>query len=147
MSCATKCKCFHIPSDHVLRAIQILFQPLFLLVALSNSHCTQNRHDPASLDRFPRDLHSAFVLHLTMGKASDDNYRPNPDSEANSARYPPQTTTICHTALLEDSLPPTGAVPSSSIRVGDLVLLEKNQRVPANLCSARTNWMARQVGS
>jgi phospholipid-translocating ATPase len=68
-----------------------------------------------------------------MGKASDDNYRPNPDSEANSARYPPQTTTICHTALLEDSLPPTGAVPSSSIRVGDLVLLEKNQRVPANL--------------
>ncbi|KAH9956724.1 hypothetical protein BC827DRAFT_1157644 [Russula dissimulans] len=31
-------------------------------------HCTQNR--------FPRDLHSAFVLHLTMGKASDDNYRP-----------------------------------------------------------------------
>ncbi|KAH9952652.1 hypothetical protein BC827DRAFT_1387518 [Russula dissimulans] len=34
--------------------------------------------------------------------------------------------------LLEDSLPPTRAVPSSSIRVGDPVLFEKNQRVSAD---------------
>jgi len=41
--------------------------------------------------------------------------------------------------LLEDSLPPTSAVPSSPIRVGDRVLLEKNQRAPADLVLLRTD--------
>ncbi|KAH9956731.1 hypothetical protein BC827DRAFT_742924 [Russula dissimulans] len=69
-----------------------------------------------------------------MGNEAYNDYKRDlRDHAANSARYPPQTTTICHTTLLVDSLPPTCAVPSSSIRVGDLVLLEKNQRVPADL--------------
>ncbi|KAH9956718.1 hypothetical protein BC827DRAFT_1385887 [Russula dissimulans] len=41
--------------------------------------------------------------------------------------------------LLEDSLPPTRAVPSCSIRVGDPVLFEKNRRVSADLVLLRTD--------
>ncbi|KAF8497269.1 hypothetical protein F5888DRAFT_1889856 [Russula emetica] len=48
-------------------------------------------------------------------------------------------------SLFEGDFPPTCSVLSSSIRIGDLVLLEKNQRELAS--SAPTNWMARLIGS
>lgn len=88
----------------------------------------------------------AFVLLVTMGKEAYDDYKRNlRDREANSARYLILTS---HSSSdgehlsnfrLEDNLTPTRPVPSSSIRVGDLVLLEKNQRVPADLVLLRTS--------
>jgi phospholipid-translocating ATPase len=81
-----------------------------------------------------------------MGKEAYDDYKRNlRDREANSARYLILTS---HSSSdgehlsnfrLEDNLTPTRPVPSSSIRVGDLVLLEKNQRVPADLVLLRTS--------
>ncbi|KAI0042746.1 phospholipid-translocating P-type ATPase [Auriscalpium vulgare] len=81
----------------------------------------------------------AFVLVVTMGKEAYDDYKRNlRDREANSARY----------LLLEPSggeqdveegISHTRAVPSSSIRVGDLIVLEKNQRVPADVVLLRTS--------
>ena len=81
-----------------------------------------------------------------MGKEAYDDYKRNlRDREANSARY---LILASHSSSgdddlsnfrLEDNLPPTRSVPSSSIRVGDLVLLEKNQRVPADLVLLRTS--------
>jgi phospholipid-translocating ATPase len=93
----------------------------------------------------------AFVLLVTMGKEAYDDYKRNlRDREANSARYlvlasrsssssPSNDDDELSHSLLEDNLPPTRSVPSSSIRVGDLVLLEKNQRVPADLVLLRTS--------
>ncbi|KAH9956708.1 phospholipid-translocating P-type ATPase [Russula dissimulans] len=90
----------------------------------------------------------AFVLLVTMGKEAYDDYKRNlRDREANSARYLVLASHSSASAddddlsrgLLEGNLPPTRAVPSSSIRVGDLVLLEKNQRVPADLVLLRTS--------
>lgn len=89
----------------------------------------------------------AFVLLVTMGKEAYDDYKRNlRDREANSARYlvlaslssPSGDDELSH-SLLEGNLPPTRSVPSSSIRVGDLVLLDKNQRVPADLLLLRTS--------
>ncbi|KZT21321.1 protein transporter [Neolentinus lepideus HHB14362 ss-1] len=77
----------------------------------------------------------AFVLCVTMGKEAYDDYqRYLRDREANSARY----LTLDSTEPM-DSGPHTRSVPSSSLRVGDLVLLEKNQRVPADLVLLRTS--------
>ena len=83
-----------------------------------------------------------------MGKEAYDDYKRNlRDREANSARYlvlasgassPSDEEELSH-SLLEGDSPPTRSVPSSSIRVGDLVLLEKNQRVPADLILLRTS--------
>jgi phospholipid-translocating ATPase len=83
-----------------------------------------------------------------MGKEAYDDYKRNlRDREANSARYLVLASSsssstdddeLSH-SLLEGDLPPTRSVPSSSIRVGDLVLLEKNQRVPADLILLRTS--------
>lgn len=72
-----------------------------------------------------------------MGKEAYDDWKRNQrDHEANSAKY----------LILEpspsgrrDPSPPTRAIPSSKLRVGDLVLLEKNQRVPADLILLRTS--------
>jgi phospholipid-translocating ATPase len=85
----------------------------------------------------------AFVLFVTMGKEAYDDYKRNRrDREANSQKY-----------LILESLPPsmddssalsrensylnahanTRSVPSSFLRVGNLVRLEKNQRVPADM--------------
>ena len=90
----------------------------------------------------------AFVLLVTMGKEAYDDYKRNlRDREANSARYlvlalgassPSDEEEQSH-SLLQGDFPPTRSVPSSSIRVGDLVLLEKNQRVPADLILLRTS--------
>lgn len=70
-----------------------------------------------------------------MGKEAYDDYKRHlRDREANSQKYlifvPPQSP---------DSGPHTRSVPSSSLRVGDLVVLEKNQRVPADMVLLRTS--------
>ncbi|GBE86868.1 Probable phospholipid-transporting ATPase [Sparassis crispa] len=78
----------------------------------------------------------AFVLCVTMGKEAYDDYQRNlRDREANSQRY----LVLEHSADLHDSGPHTRSVPSSSLRVGNLVVLEKNQRVPADLVLLRTS--------
>jgi phospholipid-translocating ATPase len=83
-----------------------------------------------------------------MGKEAHDDYKRNlRDREANSARYlvlasgasSPSDEEELSRSLLEGDFPATRSVPSSSIRVGDLVLLEKNQRVPADLILLRTS--------
>ncbi len=83
-----------------------------------------------------------------MGKEAYDDYKRNlRDREANSARYLILASGVSsHSdeeglshSLLEGESPPTRPIPSSSIRVGDLVLLEKNQRVPADLILLRTS--------
>ncbi|KAH9913487.1 protein transporter [Fomitopsis serialis] len=87
----------------------------------------------------------AFVLFVTMGKEAFDDYKRNlRDREANSARYliftPPTTISRSSSSDLDrDDGPHTRSVPSSALRVGDLVLLEKNQRVPADLVLLRTS--------
>lgn len=77
----------------------------------------------------------AFVLFVTMGKEAYDDYKRNlRDREANSQKY-----LILESPPSLDSGPHTRAVPSSSLRVGDLIHLEKNQRVPADLVLLRTS--------
>ncbi|KAJ7430851.1 hypothetical protein B0H11DRAFT_2133613 [Mycena galericulata] len=88
----------------------------------------------------------AFVLCVTMGKEAFDDYKRNlRDREANSQKYlvldPPSATD--NSSALESAYiaahANTRAVPSSSLRVGDLVRLEKNQRVPADLVLLHTS--------
>ena len=55
--------------------------------------------------------------------------------EANSQKY----LILDPSSLNSDALPTTRAIPSSRLRVGDLVVLEKNQRVPADLVLLRTS--------
>lgn len=65
-----------------------------------------------------------------MGKEAYDDYQRHlRDREANSQKYSIINAT---TGIMK-------AVPSSSIRVGDLVYLEKNQRVPADMVLLRTS--------
>jgi len=86
------------------------------------------------------------VLSVTIGKEAYDDYKRHlRDKEANSQRY---------LILQRDSYSPdpssaeeaylnthanTRSVPSSSLRVGDLIHLEKNQRVPADVVLLRTS--------
>ncbi|KAJ2797332.1 putative aminophospholipid-translocase, partial [Coemansia helicoidea] len=68
-----------------------------------------------------------FVLLVTMGKELlDDLARRRRDAEANAQRY--------------QRLTPDGpqVVASAKLAVGDLVLIEKNQRVPADMVLLRT---------
>ncbi|KAJ2333663.1 putative aminophospholipid-translocase [Coemansia sp. RSA 2681] len=68
-----------------------------------------------------------FVLLVTMAKEwHDDHARRRRDSEANGQKY--------------QRLTATGAqvVASAKIRVGDFILIEKNQRVPADVVLLRT---------
>ncbi|EDR01002.1 aminophospholipid-transporting P-type ATPase [Laccaria bicolor S238N-H82] len=87
----------------------------------------------------------AFVLCVTMGKEAYDDYKRHMrDTEANSQRYLvlDRPTTHDESSLEEVYLNThanTRSVPSSSLRVGDLVHLEKNQRVPADLILLRTS--------
>jgi len=80
-----------------------------------------------------------------MGKEAYDDYKRHlRDREANSQRYLvlDQPTTHDDSSLEEVYLNThanTRSVPSSSLRVGDLVHLEKNQRVPADLILLRTS--------
>ena len=81
----------------------------------------------------------AFVLFVTMGKEAYDDYKRHlRDKEANSAKYLILEPSGVDTTHFNDG-PHTRSVPSSSIRVGDLILLEKNQRVPADLVLLRTS--------
>ncbi|KAF9049632.1 protein transporter [Hymenopellis radicata] len=82
----------------------------------------------------------AFVLFVTLGKEAYDDYkRYVRDREANSQKYliiePPGHSS----SSLLDTHANTRSVPSSSIRVGDLVKLEKNQRVPADMVLLHTS--------
>ena len=82
----------------------------------------------------------AFVLFVTMGKEAYDDYKRHlRDNEANSAKYLILESSGIDAPSSLDGGPHTKAVPSSSIRVGDLILLEKNQRVPADLVLLRTS--------
>lgn len=68
-----------------------------------------------------------FVLFLTLGKeAIDDFKRYVRDKEANSEKYK---------KIMRDGI---HIVPSSTLCVGDLVILEKNQRVPADMVVLKT---------
>ncbi|KAI6041769.1 hypothetical protein EDC04DRAFT_2665360 [Pisolithus marmoratus] len=79
----------------------------------------------------------AFVLCVTMGKEAYDDYKRHlRDREANSQKYLTLVPPLSH---IPDSGPHTRSVPSSSLRVGDLVILEKNQRVPADMVLLRTS--------
>jgi phospholipid-translocating ATPase len=78
-----------------------------------------------------------------MGKEAYDDYKRNlRDREANSQKYlilqPPA---VSRESVMEVGLY-TRSVPSSSLRVGDLVHLEKNQRVPADVVLLRTSDMS-----
>ncbi|ODN83796.1 phospholipid-translocating ATPase [Cryptococcus wingfieldii CBS 7118] len=94
----------------------------------------------------------AFVLAVTMGKEAYDDYlRFKRDQEANSTRYlvllPQPPTPEPNQFTLEDETPnhrhlprpQTRSTPASSIKVGDMVLLEKNQRVPADMVLLTTS--------
>ena len=82
----------------------------------------------------------AFVLTVTMGKEAYDDYKRNlRDREANSQKYLVLDVSSYHSEASPDGGPHTRSVPSSQLCVGDLVLLEKNQRVPADLVLLRTS--------
>ncbi|KAK0477044.1 hypothetical protein IW261DRAFT_1488351 [Armillaria novae-zelandiae] len=88
----------------------------------------------------------AFVLFVTMGKEAYDDYkRYLRDREANSQKYlvvgPPSSSesVSSHHNTYLDTHANTRSVPSSSLRVGDLVRLEKNQRVPADMVLLHTS--------
>lgn len=86
----------------------------------------------------------AFVLFVTMGKEAYDDYKRNlRDREANSQKYlildPPATSILSREESYLNTHANTRSVPSSSLRVGDLIHLEKNQRVPADMVLLRTS--------
>ncbi|KAE8258379.1 hypothetical protein A4X13_0g1710 [Tilletia indica] len=100
----------------------------------------------------------AFVLCVTIGKEAFDDYtRFKRDVESNSAPYKLLVPASEAAAVISKSGNSAGrkrafadleqqqgrgsamvAVPSSRLRVGDLVFLEKNQRVPADMVLLRT---------
>ncbi|PWN48183.1 putative NEO1-P-type ATPase [Violaceomyces palustris] len=94
----------------------------------------------------------AFVLFVTIGKEAVDDYaRYKRDVESNSAPYKllvPSDSALAVALASKARPPPAGldsggkarivSVPSSKIRVGDLVILEKNQRVPADMVLLQT---------
>ncbi|WFC97233.1 P-type phospholipid transporter [Malassezia brasiliensis] len=74
----------------------------------------------------------SFVLCVTIGKEAVDDYaRHRRDAEANSAPYAVLVPAAHGGTAVE-------VVPASRLRVGDLVLLHKNQRVPADLVLLKT---------
>ena len=88
----------------------------------------------------------AFVLSVTMGKEAYDDYkRYLRDREANSQKYPvldyasDSRSSVSREEEYLNSSARARSVPSSSLRVGDLVRLEKNQRVPADMVLLHTS--------
>ncbi|OAD71393.1 hypothetical protein PHYBLDRAFT_31637 [Phycomyces blakesleeanus NRRL 1555(-)] len=68
-----------------------------------------------------------FVLLVTISKeAMDDYQRHKRDKEANSQQY----QTLTSSGLIN--------IPSSKIRVGDLIVVHKDQRIPADMILLRT---------
>lgn len=87
----------------------------------------------------------AFVLAITIGKEAYDDYqRYLRDVAANSTRYKilDRTGLALH-GTTTDAAPlttlPSTSIASSKLRVGDLVLITKNQRVPADCVLLRTS--------
>ena len=75
-----------------------------------------------------------------MGKEAYDDYlRYRRDKEANSTRYLRLLPHSSSSADLDLPRPQTKSIPASTIKVGDMVLLEKNQRVPADLVLLSTS--------
>ena len=73
---------------------------------------------------------------MTIGKEAFDDYkRYLRDREANSQRY----SVLDRATAASGGDSPMRSVPSSALRVGDLVFLEKNQRVPSDLVLLRTS--------
>lgn len=87
----------------------------------------------------------AFVIAITMGKEAYDDYcRYLRDREANSTRYLVVTPQPAISGANADDASKayalnTRATPSAAINVGDMVLLEKNQRVPADMVLLTTS--------
>ncbi|GAA5987421.1 hypothetical protein JCM5350_002754 [Sporobolomyces pararoseus] len=96
----------------------------------------------------------AFVLAVTIGKEAFDDYkRYLRDKSANSTLYSlldisrapsslsaPHSHHVSSTPDLPSSHPaPLKPTPSSNLKVGDLVHLEKNDRVPADILLLRTS--------
>ena len=88
----------------------------------------------------------AFVLAVTIGKEAYDDYiRYLRDRNANSARYSLLTSSAApsphshHASSSNPASAPFKPTPSSQLRVGDLVHLEKNDRVPADILLLRTS--------
>ncbi|ORY37212.1 phospholipid-translocating P-type ATPase [Rhizoclosmatium globosum] len=82
----------------------------------------------------------AFVLLVTLGKeAADDLERMRRDTEANSALYKRVNTDIEELEYLEDGDNAFEWVKSADLQVGDLILLEKDQRVPADCILLKTS--------
>ncbi|GAA95919.1 uncharacterized protein L969DRAFT_84487 [Mixia osmundae IAM 14324] len=89
----------------------------------------------------------AFVLTITISKeAFDDWKRHERDLIANSARYNVLDSLAALPLHPSDALKhsasahaPMRSVPSSRLRVGDLVVIEKDQRVPADCVLLRTS--------
>jgi phospholipid-translocating ATPase len=78
-----------------------------------------------------------------MGKEAYDDYcRYLRDREANSSKYsvlsPPSSSSHA-SSNIPFPMSALKSVPSSALRVGDLLLLEKNQRVPADMVLLRTS--------
>lgn len=75
-----------------------------------------------------------------MGKEAYDDYKRHlRDNEANSQHYLVIDTSSSPADAENHGIPITRAIPSSKLQVGDLVILEKNQRVPADLVLLRTS--------
>lgn len=79
-----------------------------------------------------------------MGKEAYDDYkRHQRDREANSQKYlildPTPFSNPTHSTQPSAGSIYTRSVPSSALKVGDLVHLEKNQRVPADMVLLRTS--------
>lgn len=74
-------------------------------------------------------------------EAYDDYQRYLRDRESNSTRYAVLLpSTIIHSNTNQPpAKAPTRSIPSAQIRVGDLLLLEKNQRVPADMVLLHTS--------
>uniref|UniRef100_W8BYI8 Phospholipid-transporting ATPase n=2 Tax=Ceratitis capitata TaxID=7213 RepID=W8BYI8_CERCA len=73
----------------------------------------------------------SFVLMVTIGReAVDDLRRHQRDHEVNSQKYK---------RLTVNETPGYEMVPSSKLKVGDIIIVEKNERVPADLVLLRTS--------
>jgi phospholipid-translocating ATPase len=70
-----------------------------------------------------------FVLAVTICREAIDDFRRHQrDREVNSQKYK---------KLIPDQLPQL--VPSSKLKVGDIIIVEKDERVPADLVLLRTS--------
>lgn len=77
---------------------------------------------------------------LSSGDSSTTKYHrhAHPQRPPSPEQFPPSHWSG-DVSLPTNILPPTRAIPSSKIRVGDLLLLEKNQRIPADVVLLRTS--------